>query len=323
MRFLENTRVDFVGNRTIPFALSALVLFGSLGTIAMKGFNYSIEFSGGTLMQVSFKEGAAVTVDGLRKALAAAKLSPELQSVEGAKPTFILREKGSEAEAQAAADKSFEAIKAAFPDAGASMDRKDMIGPVVGKDLKRRTLWAIVLSLLGIVVYVAFRFDNPVWGLTGVLALAHDVIGTAGLFSALGIEVDLLLVTALLTIAGYSINDTIVIFDRMRENMRLHRGMPLRELINLSVNETLSRTIITVLAVQMVCLVLLFAGGPVIRDFALAMVVGNILGSYSTIGVAAHLVFEYYNRTGRKAPVEPEPAPSESAERRPGGRRRR
>jgi preprotein translocase SecF subunit len=171
---------------------------------------------------------------------------------------------------------------------------------VVGKDLRQRTLSAILFSLLGIVCYVAYRFENPIWGLAGVLALFHDVIGVAGLFSFLGLQVDLLIVTALLTIAGYSISDTIVIFDRMREKMKTERGLPLDVLINSSMNETLARTIITVLTVQIVCLVLLFAGGPVLRDFALAMVVGNILGTYSSIGVAAPLVYEYQIRFGGK-----------------------
>ena len=323
MELFKKTNIDFIGKRGIPFLVSGLVVCASLACIAVKGFNYSIEFSGGTMLQVSFKPGASVTTDGLRKALAARGLDPELQSVVADRPTFILREKGSEEAAQAAADISFDAIKAAFPDADATVDRKDVIGPVVGKDLKRRTVWAIVLSLLGIVVYVAFRFDNPVWGLAGVVALFHDVIGTAGLFSALGIEVDLLLVTALLTIAGYSINDTIVIFDRMRENMRLHRGLSMGELVNRSVNETLSRTIITVFAVLMVCVVLLVFGGPVIRDFALAMVVGNLLGSYSTIGVASPLVYEYQTRFGGRKAYAPAASDELALKVKDGGRRRK
>ena len=196
--------------------------------------------------------------------------------------------------------KTMDALKNISPGAEPSLDRKDVIGPVVGKDLRRRTVWAIVFSLLGIVVYVAYRFENPIWAVAGVIALFHDVIGVAGLFAFLGLQMDLLIVTALLTIAGYSISDTIVVFDRMREKLRTVRGLPLDRLIDDSINETLLRTIITVLTVQIVSVVLFFFGGPVLHNFALAMVVGNLLGTYSSIGVAAPLVYEYQIRFGSR-----------------------
>src|SRR6185295_9652525 len=144
------------------------------------------------------------------------------------------------------------ASKAAFPDNPVKIDRREFIGPVVGRHLFKQTILAIVLSLLGIIVYVAFRFENPVWGVAGVIALAHDVIGAAGLVSVTGKEFNLLVVAALLTIAGYSINDTIVVFDRMREKLRIMRKAPLDQVINESINETFSRTIITVLTVVIV-----------------------------------------------------------------------
>jgi preprotein translocase subunit SecF len=308
MEIFKKPNIDFIGLRWIPIGLSLCVVVGGLAAMAIRGFNYSIEFTGGSLLQVSFPKEAKIDVDSVRRVLDGAKLSAEIQSVEGDKPTFILREKGEEDQAavSAFADKTMDALEKAYPDSKPLLDRKDVIGPVVGKDLRQRTIWAIFLSLLGIVAYVAWRFENPIWGIAGVVALFHDVIGVAGLFALLGLQVDLLIVTALLTVAGYSISDTIVIFDRMREKMRTERGLPLDVLINSSMNETLSRTVITVLIVQIVCVVLYVAGGPVLRDFALAMVVGNIFGTYSSIGVAAPLVFEYQVRIGGKKVSRPD-----------------
>ena len=302
MEIFKKPNIDFIGLRWYPIGVSLVVVVVGLAAIAVKGFNYSIEFTGGSLIQVSFPAGAKVDVDAVRKTLEDARLQVEVQSIESDHPSFMIREKSTEDESAvtAFADKTMDLLTKASPAAAPTLDRKDVIGPVVGKDLRRRTLWAIVLSLLGIICYVAYQFENPIWGIAGVVALFHDVIGVAGLFALLGLQVDLLIVTALLTIAGYSISDTIVIFDRMREKMRTERGLPLDVLINSSMNETLSRTVITVLLVQIVCVVLYVFGGPVLRDFALAMVVGNILGTYSSIGVAAPLVFEYQVRFGGK-----------------------
>jgi preprotein translocase SecF subunit len=326
MEIFKKPNIDFIGLRWFPIGASILVVAIGLGAIAIKGFNYSIEFTGGALIQVSFPAGAKTDVDGVRKLLEAEKLQVEVQSVQGERPTFMIREKSTEDEGAvtAFADKTMGILAKAYPDSAPTLDRKDVIGPVVGKDLRQRTLWAIFWSLFGIVVYVAYRFENPIWGIAGVIALFHDVIGVAGIFALLGLQVDLLIVTALLTIAGYSISDTIVIFDRMREKMRTERGLPLDVLINSSMNETLSRTVITVLIVQIVCIVLYVAGGPVLRDFAFAMVVGNIFGTYSSIGVAAPLVFEYQVRIGGKKVSRPgDDAPSSPAVKvKEGGRRR-
>ncbi|HXT00979.1 MAG TPA: protein translocase subunit SecF [Elusimicrobiota bacterium] len=302
MEIFHKPNIDFIGLRWYPIGASILVVTIGLAAIAIKGFNYSIEFTGGSLIQVSFPAGAKTNVDAVRKALEKEHLDADVQSVEADHPTFILREKSTADEATVTtfSDKTMDVLEKAFPDSKPSLDRKDVIGPVVGKDLRRRTLWAIVLSLFAIILYVAYQFENPIWGIAGVIALFHDVIGVAGIFALLGLQVDLLIVTALLTIAGYSISDTIVIFDRMREKMRTERGLPLDVLINASMNETLSRTVITVLIVQIVCVVLWLAGGPVLRDFAFAMVIGNIFGTYSSIGVAAPLVFEHQVRFGGK-----------------------
>jgi preprotein translocase subunit SecF len=327
MEIFKKPNIDFIGLRWFPIGASVLVVTLGLACIAIKGFNYSIEFTGGALLQVSFPASSKANVDGVREAMKGAGQDVEVQSVVSDHPAFILRQKSTEDEAAvgAFADKTMSVLLKAYPDAAPTLDRKDVIGPVVGKDLRQRTLWAIFWSLFGIVIYVAYRFENPIWGITGVIALFHDVIGVAGIFSLLGLQVDLLIVTALLTIAGYSISDTIVIFDRMREKMRTERGLPLDVLINSSMNETLSRTVITVLLVQIVCVVLWLFGGPVLRDFAFAMVIGNIFGTYSSIGVAAPLVFEYQVRfAGKKASAGRGASPDAPAEKlKDGGRRRK
>lgn len=322
MELFKKPNIDFIGLRWIPIGCSVVVLTLSLISMAVKGFNYSIEFTGGTLLQISFPADSKVHVDGVRKALESEGLKTEIQSVEGGRPTFILREQVTEdAAATAYANKALSALKKAYPTIEPTLDHKDVIGAVVGKDLRGRTIWAIVLSLFGILIYVAYRFENPIWSLAGVIALFHDVIGVAGLFSFLGLQLDLLIVTALLTIAGYSISDTIVVFDRMREKLRNDRTHDLRTLIDSSINETLSRTIITVLTVQIVSLTILFFGGPVLHNFALAMVVGNLLGTYSSIAVAAPLVYEYQIRFGgKRSQHTPEPEPAIKVKE---GRRRR
>lgn len=322
MELFKKPNIDFIGLRWVPIGCSVVVMTLSLASMAVKGFNYSIEFTGGTLLQVSFPADSKVHVDGVRKALESEGLKTEIQSVEGGRPTFILREQVTDdAAATAYANKALGALKKAYPAFEATLDHKDVIGAVVGKDLRGRTIWAIVLSLFGILIYVAYRFENPIWSLAGVIALFHDVIGVAGLFSFLGLQLDLLIVTALLTIAGYSISDTIVVFDRMREKLRADRTHDLRTLIDSSINETLSRTIITVLTVQIVSMTILFFGGPVLHNFALAMVVGNLLGTYSSIAVAAPLVYEYQMRFGgKRSQHTPESEPAIKVKE---GRRRR
>jgi preprotein translocase subunit SecF len=305
MELFQKPNIDFIKWRRIPIVISLAIIFGGLAAILVKGFNYSIEFTGGTLLQVRFEQ--ALGVGDIRAALSRAGLNPEIQTITaaGGKVSYILREKSDEKAMAEASSRTMDVLKAAFPSNPPTLEKKDFVGPVVGKDLRRRTYWAIFWSLFFIVIYVAYRFSNPLWGLTGVVELFHDVVGTAALFAITGKEVDLLIVTALLTIAGYSMHDTIIIFDRIRENLRLKRGASFGEIINASINETLSRTIITVLTVQTVCIVLWIFGGPVLRNFALAMVVGNILGTYSSIAATSTLIYEWEVRMGGRKGSEP------------------
>lgn len=303
MELFQKPHIDFIRWRWISISCSLVIAFGGLGVILARGFNYGIEFVGGTLIQVSFQKPLAL--GEIRGALERRGLRPEIQSVAG-RPAYILRQKGSEQSVATLASAMAEALRAAFPDNAPIVDRKEFIGPVVGQHLKSQTLWAIVLSLLGIIAYVGFRFSNPLWGLAGLVALFHDVVGTAAVFALTGKEMDLLIVSALLTIAGYSIEDTIVIYDRMREMGRVLFKEPPEKIINTAINDTLSRTVITVLLVQIICVALWLFGGEVLHNFGMALVVGNLLGSYSSIAVAAPLVYEWERR--RRRPAAPLPA---------------
>jgi preprotein translocase subunit SecF len=283
--------IDWVAKRKLFFAVSSTLLAGSLVSIFTKGFNYGIDFTGGTLVQVTYE--TPKTLKELRADLGKAGFpAAQPQSFSGTS-SFAILEKGADVQDPKLAEEIVAGLQKADPAAKLRVDRKEFVGPTVGKHLKRQATKAIFLAVLAIIAYVAFRFHNPLWGAAGVAAIPHDIIITAGLFSVLGLEIDLVIIAAFLTIAGYSINDTIVIFDRMRENLRSRRGVDMRTLVNDSVNECLSRTIITNSMVFAVVLALFLLGGAVIHNFALAMLVGAMLGTYSTVGVSISLLYQW------------------------------
>ncbi len=308
--------IDWVSKRSLFFTISGVLIAASLASIATKGFNYGIDFVGGTLVQVNYSEPRELAQ--VRADLAKAGYADADARSFGSDREFALFLKGKEDQDVSIVETFVEKFKAAAG-AGLRVDRKEYVGPSVGRHLKRQALTAITLALLAIIGYVAVRFDKLLWGAAGVAAIAHDVIITAGVFSFLQLEVDLVIVAALLTIAGYSINDTIVIYDRMRDNMRHRRGDGIGTLINDSINEMLSRTIITNAMVFAVVLSLFLLGGGVIHNFAFAMLIGSISGTYSTLAVSMPLIYQF--QKGRRLDVSSEPeAPAKPRE---GGRRRR
>lgn len=303
---IPKTNFDFVKSRFTFFAISGALILGSILSVAIKGFNYGLDFSGGTMMQVSFAK--PTDIGSIRSALEKAGVTPEIQTY-SAGHDYAIRVKGRQENVNDIGGKIKTALAAISPEY--TVGRLEYVGPAVGRDLSKKAIWAMVLSLFGIIIYVAFRFSNPVWGVMGVLGQFHDIIIVIGALSLTGREINLITVAALLTIAGYSINDTIVIFDRMRENMHLNPRIKLYDLINLSVNETMSRTIITTLTVFLASVVLFFMGGPVLNDFAFAMLIGVICGVYSTVAVATTLLYQFVegnkNDSGAPAP-EKKPA---------------
>jgi len=293
MVLIKKTNIDFIAKRHIFFAVSALVIGAGAVSMAMKGLNLGLDFTGGTLLQLRFE--SPVKTEQVREAMSKAGLETSIQSFND-RNAYQIKVKGSQEKVNEISDKIMASLAANLPGNAFTEERRDYVGPVVGRDLAKKALFAMVLSLFGIIVYVAFRFSNPVWGAAGVLAIFHDVAVTMGALSMTNREIDLVIVAALLTIAGYSINDTIVIFDRMRDNIRMFPKMALGKLVNTSVNETLSRTLITNFTVLAVVAILFLFGGEVINNFAFAMLVGSICGTYSTIAIATPLVYQWENK---------------------------
>jgi preprotein translocase SecF subunit len=290
IKLIKKTNINFINKRHLFFIISGAFIIAGIISIAVQGINLGIDFTGGTLLQLQFQK--PTDISRIRQALKSSGLETSIQTFPE-RNAFSIKVKGKQENVNETADKIIESVKSNLPDNDFSEEKRDYVGPIVGRDLAKKALFAIVLSLFGIIIYVAFRFSNPVWGMAGVLALIHDVFVTLSALSITNREVDLVIVAALLTIAGYSINDTIVIFDRMRENIRKSPRMPLGELINLSVNETLSRTLITNSTVLAVVLILFLSGGDVINNFAFTMLVGSISGTYSTIAIATPMVYQW------------------------------
>ncbi|OIO02216.1 MAG: protein-export membrane protein SecF [Elusimicrobia bacterium CG1_02_56_21] len=289
---IKKTNIDFIKKRFTFFTISALIIAAGAISMAVKGMNLGLDFTGGTLLQLRFEK--PVSTGDVRSALSKSGIDPTIQSLD--RNAYQIKVKGSQDNVNEVSNAILAAFNTNLAGNTFTEEKRDYVGPVVGRDLAKKALFAFILSLFGIIVYVAFRFANPVWGAAGVLALLHDVFIAAGALSITNREIDLVIVAALLTIAGYSINDTIVIFDRMRENMRMFPKMPLGQLANTSVNETLSRTLITNFTVLAVVSILFLFGGEVINNFAFTMLVGSICGTYSTIAIATPLVYQWENK---------------------------
>lgn len=292
MQIFKKTSFDFIGKRKTFFAISGGLILIAILSLCIRGMNMGLDFTGGTLMQVHFEK--FISTGDLREALTKNNVEASIQSFSDS-DSFQIKVKGAQTDVNAEADKITNALNETVKDNKFTVEKLDYVGPVVGKDLSRKAIFAIVLSMMGIILYVAFRFSNPIWGGCGVIALFHDVLIALGALSLTGREIDLVVVAALLTLVGYSINDTVVIFDRMRENLRTFPKMPLGELINVSLNETLSRTVITSITVFIVVLILFLFGGDVINNFAFTMLIGTICGTYSTIAIAVPLVYTWAN----------------------------
>ena len=266
--FRQKSHIDFLGLRYKFFVVSGVLLGASFLSLAVRGVKYSIDFTGGTTVQVTFNQ--AVEVQALRAATEKAGMANVANQHYTDTNTFLIR---IQADVQGSAEeleKQLQAIQAALPAAKMRVDSKSYVGPAVAKHLFQQALLAVVISLAGIITYVAFRFNNPIWGVAHIIALLHTLIATYGLFSLLGTDIDLLIISAILTVGGYSIHDTIVIFDRMREKLGYMRKEPLAKVMNESMNETLSRTVITSFTVFVVVTILYLVGGPVIHHFAIS-----------------------------------------------------
>lgn len=288
MEFVKpNTQIDFVRWMKAATAVSlATIIIGIASIVWHGGLNYGIDFAGGSLVQIKFKEEPQI--DKIRSTLKMIGLESSIIQRYGSKEV-VVRAPETRADLKGLAAKVETSLATVYPAGSFEIQRAEVVGPKVGKDLTRKALLAIIFSWIGILVYVGFRFEFR-YALGGIIALVHDVLVTISIFSLMNKEFDLNIVAALLTIIGFSINDTIVIFDRIRENARKNIRMELRDVINLSVNQTLSRTILTSLTVFMVLFVLFFFGGSVIHNFAFTLLVGTVAGVYSTVFIASPIV---------------------------------
>jgi SecD/SecF fusion protein len=291
VEFVKKSKIDFFSLRKYAFVFSGILAL--LGIIAFVQINrgeanLGVDFSGGTMVQ--FKAAQSFRLDKVRSVLVQRGFKDaELQQVAN-ENILIVRIKKSEQSVGKEADAIGKALQEDFPELKFAMESKAEIGASVSSALKKAALIAIAISLAGIIIYLGWRFELR-FGVAAAIATFHDVLAVLGIFYLLDKEITLLIITALLTLAGYSLTDTVVVFDRIRENRNKFARKDFGEIINLSVNEVLSRTIITSLTVFLVLLSLFFLGGVVIHDFALALLIGIIVGSYSTIFVASPLVY--------------------------------
>jgi preprotein translocase subunit SecF len=287
MELLGKTKIDFIGMRKISFVVSGIIaLIGLIGVIQISrgAANMGIDFSGGTAMQLKFAQ--PITTQAAREALAKEGIREvELQEIKDGNKLLIKMRKST----GHLADTVQEILKKEFPANPYVVESSTEIGPSIGEKLKSDTLVAVLLSMLGIVLYIAWRFDFK-FGVGAVIATLHDVLAIIAVFFVLQKEVNLLLVTAVLTIAGYSLTDTVVVFDRIRENMHKSLRDPITQVFNRSINEVLSRTIVTSFTVFMAAASLFLFGGEVIHDFAFALLIGVLVGTYSSIFVASPIV---------------------------------
>lgn len=282
----DNTNIPFMKWRNIAMAISVLMMLATVVLLAVKGLNYGVDFAGGLTMEVRFSQ--PVQLDELRATVSSANIGePSLQSF-GNDNTVAIRiplpEKGGDTAVQGVVQKVQGAIRAKHPDA--TFLRVETVSGKVSAELVRDGAFAILFAMIGISIYIWFRFEWQ-FGVGVLLGLLHDIMFTLGFFAITGLEFDLTIIAALLTIVGYSMNDTIVVYDRVRENLRKYRKMDVIELLNLSLNETLPRTIVTSLSMIIALSTLVAVGGKVLFGFSLAMLLGIVVGTYSSIFLAA------------------------------------
>ena len=299
LEILGKTNIDFMGKRRYAFLFSGImVVMGiiALIQIARGQANLGIDFAGGTAVQLKFDQ--SIRIEDARKALESNGLADaELQEF-GQENKLLIRVKASTTIEEKTAEKVVSIFSKEFPSNKFVVESSTEIGPTIGKKLQSDALVAIVISFAGIILYIAARFELR-FGVAAALATFHDVLAVLGAFYILDKEITLLVVTALLTLAGYSLTDTVVVFDRIRENLRLRRREQEETMINNAINQVLSRTIVTSLTVVLVLIPLTLAGGEVLHDFSLALLGGVIFGTYSSVFVASPLLLLWPGGAGR------------------------
>lgn len=293
----DETHFDFIGHAIWAYLISAVIILGSLAALAINGLNFGIDFTGGTLIEIRTQQEAP-DLAKMRSDLNNLDLGDVSLQEFGAPNDILIRlpqQDGDETVQQAAIEKVRATLDTNFE--GVEYRRTEFVGPQVGEELKLDALYATIFAILGIMAYIWVRFEWQ-FGISSLVALFHDVIGVLGLFALTGMPFDLTSLAAVLMVAGYSINDTVVIFDRIREMLVKYRKKSMREIINIAINSTLSRTIMTGLTTLLALASLWLFGGEVIRGFVVSLVFGIIIGTHSSIFVAAPILL--YMRVGPK-----------------------
>jgi len=289
MEFVKDTHINFLGHRRAAFIFSLiLIAVGVVSLVVQGGPKLGIDFQGGILLQVQFDK--PIEAERIRETLAGIGLGgAEIQHFGGDREAIIRVSEGGDADLTT---EIVETLNRENPENHAEVRREELVGPKVGRELQSKASQAILYALIGILIYISIRFEFR-FAVGAVAALVHDVLITLGIFSLTGFEITLSVVAALLTIVGYSLNDTIVIYDRIREDRRKLYGKSFVDIVNTSLNESLSRTLVTSVTTLLVVLSLFIFGGEVIRDFAFTLMIGVVVGTYSSIYVASPLVVEW------------------------------
>lgn len=289
----DNTNIQFMAARKLAFAFSVLLIIGSLGLFAVNSLNYGIDFEGGITVEVKMTDESALPLDDLRTAIADMGYDGATVREYGEPYEAMIRieRQPGDADAQAAV---IQRVRDELPQALPGLEFRDgnFIGPVVSSELKRDGTLAVSIAVIAVLIYIWFRFEWQ-FGLGAVIALVHDVLLTVGFFAITRLEFNLSIIAAILTIVGYSLNDTVVVYDRVRENIRKYRKKPIEDLLNLTLNQTLARTVMTSLTTLLALLALFFFGGEAIRGFTAAMIWGVVVGTYSSIFVASPLLLMF------------------------------
>jgi preprotein translocase subunit SecF len=299
MRIFNNTNFDFISGRKIAYIVSAGLVLFSIAMILIRGISYGIDFKGGQEFVLEFPQAASVTET--RELLTAALgTQPEVKQFGLAEDLLIRTE--AVADPEQLLGTIMTALTNANPDNVPVVIKSDTVGPRFAEDLKRGAFYSVISALVVIFLYILIRFKNWTFSMGAIAALAHDVLVTLGILTLankllpFSMDIDQNMIAAFLTIVGYSLNDTVVIFDRIRENKTIHKATPFKDVVNRSVNDTLSRTIITTGTTLFVVLVLFIFGGEVLKGFAFALLIGMVLGTYSTVWVASSIVVDLQKR---------------------------
>jgi len=304
MEIMKNSNFNFMGKRKLAMGLSTLLIVLSIASLFGRGLNLGLDFSGGSLIEVGYQQ--SVDTESVRNTLTKAGYAEAIVTHFGSAKEVLI--KVAPREGLTNADLSSDILRALrIADSSVDMRRVEFVGPQIGEELREDGGMAMLFAIIGILIYVALRFEYR-FALGSVAALLHDVLITIGVFSVFQLEFDLTVLAAVLAVIGYSLNDTIVVFDRIRENFRRARKASSEEVINQSLNQTLSRTLMTSVTTMLVLLALFFLGGALIHGFATALIVGVVIGTYSSIYVASSMVLSMGVSKADLMPVEKEGA---------------